>query len=37
MALSLQLNVYSNPLKMCYMLYIIKAILLENLKTVWFC
>jgi hypothetical protein len=37
MALSLQLNVFSYPLKLlCDMLYIKKAILLENLKTVWF-
>jgi hypothetical protein len=32
MALSLQLNVYSNPLKLCDMLYIIKAIFIRKFK-----
>jgi hypothetical protein len=37
MILSLQLKVYSNPLKLCDMLYIRKAFLSENVQTVWLC
>jgi hypothetical protein len=32
MALPLQLNVYSNPLKLCDMLYIIKAIFIRKFE-----
>jgi hypothetical protein len=32
MALSLQLNVFSNPLKLCDMFYIIKAIFIRKFK-----
>jgi hypothetical protein len=32
MALSLQLNVYSNPLKLCDMLYIRKAIFIKQFE-----